>query len=222
MIVPRPGSGDCTRTEERVKHPDWPAFLAALVAEPDEDTHRLVAADFLEEHGDPARAAFIRIQVALAQLESSGLGHSAEAGTLRRKELEFLGPRSSSPRWAAEDCPELVRGTLTQAGSLALRGDDAGLTWRRGFVEWVKCPAVEWLQHGVAVRKRNPVRRVILSGSESITRDAWLAGLEALRGLPQIDLVYAWDGDESSNSRGLVLIEWLRERLPGTRINMNI
>jgi len=200
-----------------MKHPDWSAFLAAIVAEPDEDTLRLVAADFLEENGDATRAAFIRIQVALAKLEAAGQGHTSEAGAWRRQEL-------SIPRvWAAEDCPELFRGTQTKAGSLALRvTGEVQLTWRRGFVEWVKCPAVEWLQHGVAVRKRNPVRRAILTGSESITRDAWLAGLEALRGLPQIDLNHAWDGDESSNSRGLVLAEWLRERLPGTRINVNI
>ena len=33
-------------------HPDWPAFIAAIVANPDDDTARLVAADFLEENGD--------------------------------------------------------------------------------------------------------------------------------------------------------------------------
>ena len=38
-----------------MEHPDWPAFLNAIVAEPDEDTPRLVAADFLEENGEPDR-----------------------------------------------------------------------------------------------------------------------------------------------------------------------
>ena len=76
-----------------MKHPDWPAFLAAIIAEPDEDTLRLVAADFLEENGDSNRAAFIRAQVGLARLEASGLSKSLEADELRKKERAFLGPR---------------------------------------------------------------------------------------------------------------------------------
>jgi uncharacterized protein (TIGR02996 family) len=40
-------------------------FLRAIVAEPDEDAHRLVYADWLEEHDDP-RGEFIRAQVRLA------------------------------------------------------------------------------------------------------------------------------------------------------------
>ena len=54
-------------------HPDWPAFLRTIVADPEENTARLVAADFLDEAGDPDRAAFIRVQIALAGLEASGL-----------------------------------------------------------------------------------------------------------------------------------------------------
>jgi hypothetical protein len=90
-------------------------------------------------------------------------------------------------------------------------------------VEWVACPVVEWLRVGVAVRARNPVRRVILSGSERVDRDTWSAGLVALRGLPQVDLKYASvAGQRPPFARGSELTEWLRERLPGTRINMNI
>ena len=206
-----------------MRHPDWPAFLAAIVANPDDDTLRLVAADFLEENGDPNRAAFVRIQIALAQLESSGLGHSSEAGALRKQELTFFGPLSSSPRsWAAEDCPEFVHGTRTQSGFLALRvAGVERLTWRRGFVEWVACRAVEWFQHGAAIRKRNPVRRVILSECAGVARDTWTAGLDALRGLGQVDLKYG-GSSEASVQRGLELCTWLRERLPGTLVNAEI
>jgi uncharacterized protein (TIGR02996 family) len=45
------------------------ALLAAVCAEPDEDTPRLAYADFLEENGEPDRAAFVRAQVELARLE---------------------------------------------------------------------------------------------------------------------------------------------------------
>lgn len=45
--------------------PGWKPFLAAIVAAPDDDTPRLVFADWLDENGDPDRAEFIRLQTAL-------------------------------------------------------------------------------------------------------------------------------------------------------------
>jgi uncharacterized protein (TIGR02996 family) len=42
-------------------------FLDAIVASPDDDTPRLAYADWLDEHGDAARAEFIRTQIALAR-----------------------------------------------------------------------------------------------------------------------------------------------------------
>src|SRR4051794_36091905 len=42
------------------------AFLAAILAEPDNDAPRLIYADWLDERGDP-RGEFIRVQCQLAQ-----------------------------------------------------------------------------------------------------------------------------------------------------------
>lgn len=42
---------------------DRHAFLAAIKANPDDDTPRLVFADWLDEHGEPERAAMLRVQV---------------------------------------------------------------------------------------------------------------------------------------------------------------
>jgi uncharacterized protein (TIGR02996 family) len=39
-------------------------FLDRIRAEPDQDVHRLVYADFLDEHGDSDRAEFIRCRSA--------------------------------------------------------------------------------------------------------------------------------------------------------------
>lgn len=41
---------------------DEDALIAAIIANPDEDTPRLVYADWLEEHGDAGRGEFIRLQ----------------------------------------------------------------------------------------------------------------------------------------------------------------
>jgi uncharacterized protein (TIGR02996 family) len=192
-------------------HPDWPAFAAAILAHPDDDTVRLVAADFLEENGDPDRAAFIRIQCALAALERDGQGKSPAADELRKKERGFLGPLSVARLiWSAEACPELVRVSPPRPGGSALalprvEGADR-LTWRRGFVERVSCPAVDWLRHGAAVRARQPIREVELTHCDATPRDLWYAHLDALRGLAQL-WISTPDGDD-----------WLRRWLPGTRL----
>jgi uncharacterized protein (TIGR02996 family) len=43
------------------------AFLRAILAEPDDDTPRLVYADWLDEHGQGERAEFIRLQIERAR-----------------------------------------------------------------------------------------------------------------------------------------------------------
>src|SRR5262245_44072357 len=42
------------------------AFLAALYDQPEDDTPRLIYADWLEEHGQPQRAELIRLQCRIA------------------------------------------------------------------------------------------------------------------------------------------------------------
>lgn len=61
---------------------DGDLLLKAIVAEPDEDTPRLIYADWLDETGtDPARAEFIRVQCRLARGRSSTVeAVSAEPG----------------------------------------------------------------------------------------------------------------------------------------------
>ena len=46
---------------------DGDALLRAILAEPDEDTPRLMYADWLQENGEPERAEYIRVQVQLAR-----------------------------------------------------------------------------------------------------------------------------------------------------------
>jgi uncharacterized protein (TIGR02996 family) len=47
---------------------DHAGFLEAIGDEPDDDTPRLIYADWLEEHGEPERAEFIRLQCRAASL----------------------------------------------------------------------------------------------------------------------------------------------------------
>jgi uncharacterized protein (TIGR02996 family) len=41
---------------------EHPGFLQAVIEAPDDDAPRLIYADWLEDHGDPERAEFIRLQ----------------------------------------------------------------------------------------------------------------------------------------------------------------
>jgi uncharacterized protein (TIGR02996 family) len=66
---------------------DEDALLAAVVAAPDDDTPRLAYADWLDEHGQPDRAEFIRVQVARARL-APGDERDEE---LRRREATLFG-----------------------------------------------------------------------------------------------------------------------------------
>jgi uncharacterized protein (TIGR02996 family) len=195
-------------------HPDWLAFIAAIVANPDDDTARLVAADFLEEHGDAHRAEFIRIQVQLASLETNGQDKTPAAELLRARVRTFLGPLSVDPAmWAATECPELVsfgyRSGHNSLEDVRIEGAER-VTFRRGFIEDVRCSALDWLKHGGSVRQRLPILHVALGTCNEIVRDQWYEMLPALRGLRVVALQLA----EVETAR------WLEMKLPGTHVGI--
>ena len=217
MKYPNPFSRDAERSARShmppAVHPEWEAFVSAIVAEPDDDTPRLVAADWLDEHGDADRAAFIRTQVELARLEALD-PRSVDVDRLRAKERAFLGPLSiCRGLWGAADCPQLVRMKPPERGAalvgMGFTGEDR-VVFRRGFVEAVVVSATEWWHHGVAVRARNPVLRVVLQDCTRATRDQWyqMMGSGALIGLRSLIL----EGATGSTH------EWLRGFLPGTDV----
>src|SRR5262245_1252198 len=60
------------------------AFLAAIAAEPGEDTPRLVFADWLEEQGYPDRAEMIRVQCEEDQLPYTEANEPAQKALEKR------------------------------------------------------------------------------------------------------------------------------------------
>lgn len=68
------------------------ALLRAIAAAPDEDTPRLVYADYLDEQGDPARAAraeFIRAHIRLERLPSGAPEHGVTQEQVRHLLVEW-------------------------------------------------------------------------------------------------------------------------------------
>src|SRR4051794_770757 len=77
------------------------ALLRAIREHPDDDAPRLVLADWYEEHGDPARAEFIRAQVRLARLPARDPARApleARAAALLKRHGGRW--RQGLPRWA--------------------------------------------------------------------------------------------------------------------------
>src|SRR5947209_17245936 len=65
---------------------DRAAFLRAIDESPDDNLPRLIYADWLEEHGEPERAEFIRVQCELARLPR----RDTRRTELERRERELL------------------------------------------------------------------------------------------------------------------------------------
>src|SRR5947209_1034429 len=76
------------------------AFLADVVADPDDDGVRLIYADYLDERGDPL-GEFIRVQIELEPLRDDY--DDPRANELRGREAELLREHRTS--WLNEAAP---------------------------------------------------------------------------------------------------------------------
>src|SRR5436190_2525391 len=115
------------------------AFLRAIREAPDDDTPRLVFADWLEERGDP-RGEFIRAQCRLAQMPDD---HPARPG-LEDHAQDLLARHGDE--WAAP-----------------LQGVAEDWEFRRGFVERVTLPGQALLDHAERLFGAEPIRHAYLS-----------------------------------------------------------
>ncbi len=114
------------------------AFLEDIIANPADDTPRLIYADWLEENEQSERAELIRVQIriqeCLAADSTSGL-HD-----LFDREAELLGLLfGHPPKWVEE----------WQVG--------------RGFVFRVRCKCQAWMVHGPRLVRLHPIQRVDLT-----------------------------------------------------------
>jgi uncharacterized protein (TIGR02996 family) len=131
-------------------------FLRAIVEAPSDDTPRLVYADWLDEHGQAARAEFIRVQCELAGLDDGTGGPPVQpnnAGVslerwhaLRRRERELLPADGFPPVLPFRH----VVHSWADMGLVPAVAGDAYAVWRRGFVASVTCHTADFLRPGLA------------------------------------------------------------------------
>jgi uncharacterized protein (TIGR02996 family) len=135
------------------RHPDAEALLAAVCADPDDDTPRLVYADWLEEHGDErwrARAAFIREQVRVAAglpMPDEPKGRESADGLLFE---HFKTWWIELPEWLRTDS----RGPI----------GPKVITYHRGFYSSTKLYFDQWLAGRNETRLRTPLDTLTLHG----------------------------------------------------------
>lgn len=129
---------------------DGDALLAAILANPEEDTPRLVYADWLQENGDEARAEFIRVQCELYRRFPDHYGFPADKSLLNPHELildhrcrQLMTARGND--WFPMIDPQIIH-----------------LVYR-GFICRITCTAADWCDHATAILAQHPVREVTLT-----------------------------------------------------------
>lgn len=180
--------------------PDWDLLLKAVAASPDDDLPRLVAADWLDEHGEPERGEFIRVQVERAK---------ADRPELELREKALLNNPLLGPIWAVEACPNVVSLEFgSSVRSVGVSGAER-VTFRRGFPFRIACTADEWLRHGGGIIPRQPVRELVLTNCDDLDRPLWWSMAGILRPLARLEIDTAMP----------TFAAWVRDYLcPGVRV----
>ena len=159
------------------------AFLAAILAAPQDDAPRLIYADWLEERGHPL-GEFIRIQCALARehpgddsrnpswYDDQGGQLLPRQGPLVERERRLLGEHE--PTWVGPLWDRIERWPMKRR-------------FRRGFVERVCLSAQEFLLHAALLFGQCPLlRQSALTSSRG--RIPALAACPFLARLTELDL----------------------------------
>ncbi|MBY0456152.1 MAG: TIGR02996 domain-containing protein, partial [Gemmataceae bacterium] len=151
---------------------DGPALLKAVIANPDEDTPRLVYADWLDENGEEARAEFIRSQVQLAGMNAWDEGFTEL--DIRCRELERAHPEWVEPVGAFVQRGEVFSG-------------DRDYPFQRGFPRKVRVTAGQFADYRRDILKGTPARHVEFELDDGHVR---LAKLSGLSWLTAVDFAY--------------------------------
>jgi uncharacterized protein (TIGR02996 family) len=153
------------------------AFLQDILEHRDDDTPRLIYADYLLDHGDPAgmaRGEFIHIQCELARLPEGAA--SPPALKAREKQLQEAHRRE----W----------------GSLFQRLGCHSWEYRRGFVEGISIPTADFIAQAANLFRAAPIREVKLYEVGAVVID--LAGCPHLARVSTLDLENNGLGDLES------------------------
>lgn len=150
---------------------DGDALLRTILERPDDDTARLVYADWLQENGREVHAQLIR--------RTSGPGYRnqvrrvAISNNNHRKHAYLLEDRwhVSTSNLCPKGTTEWVRASMPTPAS----GFDCSATIRAGFIESLWCPLGWFAEHAEALFRAHPIERMVLTDQRPLesSRFAW-------------------------------------------------
>jgi uncharacterized protein (TIGR02996 family) len=183
----------------RTPRPELAALLQAARSQPDDDTARLVLADWLEENGDGsdlARAELIRVQLELSRLGQDSLRRRV----LQAREkalLEEHGPAWRGPLQSSRNGCHFERGLLhLEVGVARLVGREGSALAASEALCWLERLTVKSVdEDSVVSLAASPVlplvgALVMASGQLGVRAARALAGAAALAHLHTLDLNY--------------------------------
>lgn len=152
-----------------------PSLLSAIIADPDNDLPRLIAADWWQERGEEERAEFVRLQCELVRIDRKvevcefcgTLDWSVHRVPCRVLDLRRRDSRTRSHRWLAGTPLGLTRMKIGRRGVEESRFVFS--SWfKRGFVESIGCCLSDWRAHADAICAGYPLRSVDLAAIDDL------------------------------------------------------
>jgi uncharacterized protein (TIGR02996 family) len=164
------------------------ALHAAVCATPDDDTPRLVFADWLQEHGEEERAEFIRVQIEAARLP---VGKKRAAQFLRAHELLAAHEK----QWAKPIKRFVEKPSYGPA-----------FVFRRGFVETVAVRPNKFLEDIDDLFELTPLRGLHFVDAGGFD---WVAGCERMLRITDLNLNGCVLSDSGSYTAELLRSKYL-------------
>ena len=183
----------CVSIEKEIAMNDDDAFLNYIIENPDDDTARLIYADFLEDSSDPVRRArgeFIRVQIELTKK----LKPKREA-ELRQQETELLAQYRR--KWNGWMHQRTSRGVLKHQFA-SRRALVRNWEYRRGFIASLRIYAPNYRDHAEVLRSIGPIERIEFVGAARVVPQ-W-RNLPHLKGIRELSFYQCLLNQEDINA----------------------
>lgn len=169
------------------------SFIRAIVENPEDNTVRLVFADWLQENGESERAEFIRDGVAVCYPECLAPDHDmggswqgwdgivdiiAQYPPQERDHCPLCRAidnqrNSRCRRRIAEEIGAIVDMPVDWSGRKDPGSNYCGVRCRAGFAHTISLPCAEFLKHAEAIFRAHPVTSVRLTDLQTQRRRYW-------------------------------------------------